>query len=257
MFKLPDGASLRSQISWLGVAAAIPSGLAMFSKIKGDAGSQIGDLLYRVVLNYNNIISYIFRSISKVFSLDLFEYRNEFSFFIIILIPYIIRHRKVKFGGFLESNQRLLAVLNLTSISLISVAFPHNHAEPWAISVFLLVGLIFLIGYLTYFFVNYADFENSKKRNFITGMIAFAYVLFSVVYISKNITNVFELNEWIVPFCAVLLSKFSYLFASLFRKDGNYPFLFASIFYIVLFCLDFFSRDIFPKVDSFLRSIGA
>jgi hypothetical protein len=240
---------MKFQISWLGVACTIPAGLPVISSFAGPIGDFISGTISRIILGYRSIVDAIYERMSIFTGIDFFSFRNEITYSLFMIIPYLFYHKKVVLDGFISDKYKLLSFLNFISIIFIIQAFPINHNNIW----FNAMATFFISSFMAWKSYRSLRLDPEYRRILKLSFL----IIFSTVAISSQIYLLYSYG-FPSPFLIILMifCGIAYSLGILTRIDGYYPFLFVMIFYVITRFLDYIFVHIAPSVDTYLTAIG-
>lgn len=247
---------LKHQARWISVVAGSAAGLQFFS-VAGPAGTFLSSSIHRIVLNYSAFLAYIWGRVADFFSVELLIYKERLTFAAIILVPYLLRWRRVRPSGLVYDGNKVLSGLNFICFLVVSFHIYKDDqsftGERWLVwlSISPLAASFLVIG--AWFLKKDPDYRTSFKIAMIVislGILGIAAGVVAIEY--EKIGRIFQP----VIFLSVLvLSSSAYAIGLVFKVDGYYPFLFVVIVYAVFFSINSL-LIFFPLVDEFLTSIG-
>ena len=142
---------VRKQGRWVVTVAASASALHLFS-VAGPAGDQLSDLVQRLILSYNAVLSEVWRILGYIININLVIYRDQLTFSILMISPFILRFRILKRNFITEDDNKILSTLNFICISVISTAVSLDKSvyviEEWRIWVSILPFAIIFFVYM-------------------------------------------------------------------------------------------------------------
>ncbi len=249
---------IKKQGLWIIMATSAAAGLQLFSII-GPTGELLYDLFKRIIINYQTLFSYIWKQIGNALNVNLSIYKDQLTLSSLILAPYAIRMKHVRFDSILNDDNKLLSYLNLICIIFISTSIsrelssPHR-METWSFAVSMLpFSLIFM--YMSWNSKNHEiEYPIIRDIIFIISLLISSISISIIIYHYGNILSIFQPKTTLL--CHILYST-SYMIAMLFKINGRYPFLYIVLFYFTIYILNYFSMEIYPAANSWLISIGA
>ncbi|MCJ7993587.1 hypothetical protein J5N58_03050 [Rhizobium cremeum] len=253
---------LSRQVRWLQKVTFAVAGVQVFSVFPGSAGGIVSDTVKRLVVGFKSVTEHIWRVIGQFIQIDFRGYEDELTFSMLVLLPYVMHLKGVKFESPVMDENKILSVLNVLSFLFVNYVF-FNREYDYSDLIYQvrlrssLAAAPFLFIFSIALFLSLKnDIEYRFYIKFSLIYVLSTFFMVCLFYIIQDFDYFLEFRSPVVFLVASFLSNLAYFFAVACRVDGYYPLLFCCVCYLFYFCMDKILQWA-PAIDRCLSSLGA